>query len=396
MRILHVIADLERERGGPAQACIDLARLMARRGHAVRVVTSDRGWSPGFAEGLANRGAAPIFDAFPLDWPAFWGTSWAMRRRLASAVPEADVVHLHSLYLFHDWITGAYCRRFGTPYILRPHGTLDPYIYRRHRYRKALMELLFQRRVQRCAAGLHYTTEEERELARPYAHNPRGWVVPNGIDAGEFDDLPPREALRRRYPEIGACRVVLFFGRLNFKKGIDTGIAAFAAVARGRDDVFLVIAGPDGGQRALAERWVAEAEISERTLFTGMVTGADKRMVLAGADIFILPSLSENFGISVIEAAACGLPVIISDRVNLWPDFAKAEAGLIGPPTAEAFTKHLQTLLDNPTAAREMGRRGAALVRSRFTWDALGEQYEAMYREAAAMGGRDERARQRG
>ena len=127
------------------------------------------------------------------------------------------------------------------------------------------------------------------------------------------------------------------------------------------------------------------AGIGARTLFTGMATGADKRMVLAGADVFILPSLSENFGISVVEAAACGLPVIISDRVNLWRDFADAEAGLIGPPTAEAFTKHLRTLLANPAARREMGKRGAALVRRRFTWDALGAQYEAMYREAATM-----------
>lgn len=386
MNLLHVIADLERARGGPARACLDLARLMARRGHRVRILTSDRGL-PEELRRPAPAGPAPEIEAFPLDPPRFWGTSWALRRRLATAIPEADIVHLHSLYLFHDWAAGAACARFAKPYIVRPHGTLDPYIHHRHRLRKAVMEALFQNRVLRGAAGLHYTTEEEWELARPYAHNPCGWVVPNGIDLAEFANLPPRDALRARHPAIGARKVVLFFGRLNFKKGLDTTIAAFAALARSRDDLFLVIAGPDGGQRALAERWVAKAGIGGLTLFTGMVSGEEKRLVLAGSDVFLLPSLSENFGISVVEAAACGLPVVISDRVNLWRDFAAAGAGLVASPTVEPFIKHLQSLLNDPDAARAMGRRGIDLVRRRFTWDALGDRYEAMYREAAARSG---------
>ena len=383
MRLLHVIADLDRERGGPAQACFELASLMARRGHDVRILTSDRG----FPEALRDRRSpeGPAIEVYPLSPPRFWGTSWPLRRRLAEAIPEADVVHLHSLYLFHDWAAGAYCRRFAKPYIVRPHGTLDPYIHRRHRYRKAVMEALFQNRVLRGAVGLHYTTEEEMTLARPFAHNSRGWVVPNGIDLAEFAALPSREEFRALHPRIGARKVVLFFGRLNFKKGVDTTIAAFAAVARVRDDVFLVIAGPDGGLRTAAEQWVRDAAIGDRTLFTGMVSGPEKGLVLASSDIFLLPSLSENFGISVVEAAACGLPVVISDRVNLWRDVAEAEAGLVGPPTVEAFTKHLQFLLENPAAGAAMGRRGAELVRRRYTWEALGERYEAMYHEAAAI-----------
>ena len=389
MRLLHVIANLQREAGGPAQACIEAARLMARRGHQVRIITTDRGLPPDYRGGERPQSPAmPAIEAFPESFPRFWDASWAMRRRLATAIPEADVVHLNSLYLFHDWAAGDCCRRFGTPYIVRPHGMLDPYIRARHRWRKSVMEGLFQNAVLRRAAGVHYTTEEEWELARPNAHNARGWVVPIGVELGAFERLPPKHLLRARYPEIGERRIVLFFGRLNFKKGLDTAIAAFARAARSREDVFLLLVGPDGGMRRQAEQWVQAAGIADRARFTGMVSGEEKRLVLAGSDIFVLPSLSENFGISVIEAAACGLPVIISDRVNLWRDFARAEAGLVAPPAVEPFTAHLETLLDDPEGALAMGRRGAALVRQNFTWDVLGERYEAMYREAAETRGR--------
>jgi glycosyltransferase involved in cell wall biosynthesis len=120
-----------------------------------------------------------------------------------------------------------------------------------------------------------------------------------------------------------------------------------------------------------------------------MVAGDDKRVLLAGSDAFVLPSQSENFGISVIEAAACGIPVIISDRVNLWRDFGDARAGLVAPPTVEAFTGCLRFVLDNSAEAAAMAGRGADLVRRRFAWEALGDQYERMYMEAAQGGAGD-------
>lgn len=384
MRILHVIADLERERGGPAHVAVELAELMARRGHQVTVVATDRGLPPEFRSPAEPRRRA-VIEAYPIAAPRFWGTSWAMRRRLARLIPETDVVHLHSLYLFHDWVTGTYCRRYRVPYILRPHGTLDPFLYRRHRWRKWLLERLFQDEVQRRAAFMHYTTEEERRLAAPYALNPRSWVVPIGIDLGAFDGPRPRK-LRERYPEIGDRKVVLFFGRLNFKKGLDVTIKAFAELARERDDVFLLLAGPDGGLERQARQWVAEAGLGGRALFTGMVTGEDKQTVLAGSEVFLLPSQAENFGLSVIEAAACGLPVIISDRVNLWREIDQAKAGLVAPPAPDAFARHLRWVLEHPQEAREMGRRAAALVRRDFGWDALAPRYEAMYRAAIGAG----------
>ena len=382
LRILHVASDLDNRQGGPTAACIGLAKLMARRGHQVRIVTTDRGYAPVELGGLSSL----EIDALPRNWPKFFGTSWAMASRLQDVVADSDVVHLHSLYLFHDWAAAHYCWRYRKPYIVRPHGTLDPYIYRRHRLRKAVAEGLFQSRVLRRAAGLHYTATDEWLLARPYARNLRGSIIPIGVDLRSLDNLPAREELRTRYPEIGDRKVVLFLGRLSFKKGVDILISAFAKVARHRRDIFLIVAGPDEGVRAQTERQIAELGIGPLILFTGMVTGADKRMILGGSDIFVLPSQSENFGIAVVEAAACGIPVVISDRINLWREFQQADAALVAPPEEAAFAAHMGSLLANPDRARDIGRNGAALVRRGFDWEALADRYEAMYETAARSG----------
>ncbi|HMK68833.1 MAG TPA: glycosyltransferase, partial [Stellaceae bacterium] len=222
MRILHVIADLDRSKGGPAVACLGFAGLMARRGHQVRVVATDRGFAPEERERLPG----VEIEVFPASWPAFFGTSWPLKARLAQAVREADVVHLHSLYLFHDWACARYCWRYDKPYIVEPHGTLDPYIYSRHRWRKAFVDALFQNRVLRRAAGLHYTAAEEWRLARAHAQNLRGAIIPIGVDLREFDVLPARSALRDRFPGVGDRKVVLFLGRLSRKKGVDVVIEA--------------------------------------------------------------------------------------------------------------------------------------------------------------------------
>lgn len=244
------------------------------------------------------------------------------------------------------------------------------------------METLFQNRALRKAAALHYATEEECRLARPYALNERACVVPNGLDLDTFQNLPPHRLLRDRYPEIGNRQVLLYFGRLAVNKGIEVAIQAFAQLARERDDVHLVLAGPDGGLRGVAETLVANAGLHDRVTFTGMVTGEAKLMVLAGSDFFVFPSFGESFGLAVVEAGACGLPLIISDRIGIGSEFAAANACVVAPPTPRAFAEQLRAVLNEPNAARSMGGRAKELVRLNFAWESVGERLELMYQSA--------------
>jgi glycosyltransferase involved in cell wall biosynthesis len=225
---------------------------------------------------------------------------------------------------------------------------------------------LFEHRNIRRAAALHFTTAEEQALAAPYTFDTPGLVVPLGIGADEFAVMPEPGSFRRRHPEIGHQRIILFFGRVNFKKGLDILAKAFGAVARRCQDVHLVIAGPDNeGWGARVRTWLSEEGVLGRTTFTGMLLGPDKLAVLRDASLFVLPSYSENFGLAVIEAMAAGLPVIISDQVNIWREVENNRAGRVIPCDPGALAAQILEILAHPESAAQMGRQGMV---ERFQW----------------------------
>ncbi len=382
MKILHVIANLAPRYGGPSKACREMARAVAQLGHRVSIYTTNQD-GPGILPVPTDR---PVWREgvevryFPIQSPRYWGTSWPLARALRQEIKTVDLVHVHNLYLFHDLVVGYCCRLLGVPYIIQPHGSLDPFIYWRHRGRKRFMEWVFQNRNIREASAILFTTTRERELAAPFTFGTPGVVVPLGMDLDEFKEMPEPGIFRRRHPEIGDRPIILFFGRINFKKGLDILARAFGAVARQRQDVHLVIAGPDNdGWSARVRPWLEEAGVLGRTTFTGMLLGPDKLAVLKDAAMFVLPSYSENFGIAVIEAMAAGLPVIISDQVNIWQEVAAARAGRVIPCDAAALSDQILDLLAHPEAASQMGRQGRTLVEERFQWPRIGPSLVEAY-----------------
>jgi glycosyltransferase involved in cell wall biosynthesis len=382
MKILHVIANLAPRYGGPSKACWEMARAVAQLGHQVSIYTTNQdgpGVLPVPTGGPVWRDGVEV-RYFPIQPPRFWGASWPLARALRQAIPAADLVHVHNLYLFHDLACSRYCRVFGVPYLIQPHGTLDPFIYRRHRRRKRLMEWAFQDRALKGADAVLFTTAEERELAAPFTFGTPGVVVPLGLDLEEFAELPQPGEFRRRHPEIGAKQIILFFGRINFKKGLDIVARAFGSVARRRQDVHLVIAGPDNeGWGGRVRTWLAAEGVEARTTFTGMVLGPERLAVLRDAGLFVLPSYSENFGLAVIEAMAAGLPVIISHRVNLWREVKDAGAGRVIPCDPAALADQIMDLLDHPEAAAALAHNGRSLVEASFQWPRIAQRLAEAY-----------------
>ena len=384
LRLLHVIATLARASGGPAQACLDMARALARRGHEVTILTTDLDTPDAPPDGVPVMRDGVTIRTFPVHVPRFWRASLPLGRALGRALGDPatrpDLVHVHSFYLFHDLAAWFWCRRRGVPYIVQPHGVLDPYLYRRHRGRKAVIDWLYQDRMLSDAAAVMYTTEEERLLAEPHARGARGLVVPLGLDPADYAAPPPAGHLAARFPELRAKRLVLHFGRLNFKKGLDVLVEAFARLAADRPDLHLVLAGPDDGMGEQVRGWLGARGLAGRATFTGLLAGPDKLAALAESHVFALPSYSENFGIAVIEALASGTPVVISDRVNIWREISGAEAGLVGPPEAGPIADALARLLDDAGLRARMAANGRRLVAERFDWAAVGGELAAAYR----------------
>jgi len=320
-------------------------------------------------------------------------------RALRENVAQFDVVQIWSVYGFSTTAAAHWCRKRRVPYLAFPHGSLDPFLRRRHRARKWVYTKLFAERDYRHATGILFNSSEEMCLASDWSglrtsHNgvgrtQRRFVVYIGIDSKWLQRPDPAAGQRFRQKfGLQHSRLVVYFGRINFKKGLDILARAFAQVAHSREDLHLVLAGADDGDYLpKVRRWLAAGGALEKTTSTGLLQGEDRYAVLREAEIFALPSYTENFGQVVAEAMASGVPVVISDRVNIWPEVQQANAGLVVPCDAEATAEALRTLLEDPARARRMGTNGRRWAAEHLPWEIVAAQMVKAYEELVDSGG---------
>lgn len=332
MRILHTIQSLSPADGGPPQAVRNLMRAYPALGVRAEVFCMDE---PG-TEFLQDV-AAPVH-ALGGRLGGF-GYSAEARQWLERRAGDFDAVVVHGIWSYQNLAVRAAAEKRSVPYAVFPHGALDPWFNKRYPLKKLKKQVFWrwQYPVLRDARAVLFTSETERDLAvtsfRPNTWN--GMPVPYGAMEPEGDAAAQREAFLKRMPQLadgdgGVRRFLLFMARIHEKKGCDLLLEAFARVAEGAPELELVMAGPDqvGLQARLQEQAKAHG-IGERVHWPGMLSGDVKWGALRCCEAFVLPSHQENFGIAVAEAMACGRPVLISNRVNIWPDIVEDHAGLV-------------------------------------------------------------------
>jgi glycosyltransferase involved in cell wall biosynthesis len=196
--------------------------------------------------------------------------------------------------------------------------------------------------------------------------------------------LPGREALWQRYPETTGKQVVLFLGRIHPKKGLPLLVEAFARVLAMSADLHLVIAGPDeAGHRAEVESLVAQRRLGPHVTFTGTVEGEDKRLLLGGAHVFVLPSHQEGDSVAVKEALAAGLPVVIT-RPCHFPEVAEHDAGFVVEPAVDEIAEALAALCQDRALRERMAANARPLVERSYRWEVLGPRLLERYAEVLA------------
>lgn len=389
MKILQVISTLAPELGGPSRAVLGISAALSRWGHEVVIFTTDfdiRGKLKVPLETPVDIGGVNVV-YFPVQLLKNYKVSFPLARALKKRIPDFDIVHIHSLFQFTSLAASCYCQKYRKPYLIRPLGQMDPYLLKRHALSKKLYFWLFERKNLERAQAVHFTSEEERLLSRALALKTKDIVVSMGIDLEEFRELPPYGSFRAKYPLLKDKKIILFLSRINFKKGLDILVKAFARIAQQRADAVLVIAGPDNeGYGSKVKKWLKKEAVFERTVFTGMLDGKDKLAAFRDSDVFVLPSYSENFGFAVVEAMACGIPVVISNGVAIHKDITRAEAGIVVDTDPGQLARALDTLLDDPEKRRRLGGNGQLLVRERFGLDRvvheLVKAYEGVLQKA--------------
>jgi glycosyltransferase involved in cell wall biosynthesis len=392
MKILHVIAALGARTGGAAIACLELCAALAERGHHVEIFTTTMdipdGWQVKVGQRFDCRGVAIHF--LPAIGPKGYWFSPAMAKLLWQRVRDFDVVQVHSLYRFHLPVTAWICRYFKKPYVVKPHGSLDPYLFRHHRSRKVLHEYFLDRPAYAHASGIHYVADEERVLAESTDFIKRLSTKPVPIIVAEGTDSTPQfeaaeikaatDALLSRFPDLHGKVIVLFLGRLNFKKGIDILIEAFASVRKAIPNAHLLFVGPDrDGYASQINIWLTQHQVSDATTFTGMLTGSEKAAAFRMASVFVLSSYTENFGIAIVEALVEGCPVVISNKVNIWREIEHSESGIVTDCDASQTAAAILRILGDSALARKFVANGQKLAQENYNWPAIAGQMESAY-----------------
>jgi glycosyltransferase involved in cell wall biosynthesis len=384
VKVLHVTPYFAPARGfgGPPHSVLALCHAQRQAGIEVEVFTTTANAghlltpSPDGVEleGLRVR-------RFPLSAPAFLLGARAMRPALRRAARAASVVHVHGLFNRTTWIGADAARAAGAPLVVSTRGMLAPAAFAHHRWRKRAVWLLFDRRVIGGAACLHATSHAELEALEASWPGRHVVDIPNTVDVEPVDEAARLDARAGAGVPAGAP-YVLFLGRIHPIKRLDVLASAFASVAVADPRVHLVIAGPDERRH----RQTIEplfAPVASRVHWTGEVGGRRKAGLLAGAGALVLCSDSESFGLSVAEALAAGVPVVVT-RTCPWPMLERVGCGFWVEQDPAAMAAAIVRILRDPVEACAMGRRGRDLVAREYSAHVVARRWLALYRELAA------------
>jgi glycosyltransferase involved in cell wall biosynthesis/SAM-dependent methyltransferase/uncharacterized protein YbaR (Trm112 family) len=382
MRVLNVIGWLAPRYGGSVNVVIESTERLRALRVDVEIVATDAD-GPGTLDVATGRpipwGAA-IATLHRRSRPRAFLTSWGMLVDLWRRVPTFDVIHIHTLYRFHTIAAAVVARVHGVPYVIQPHGSLDAW-HRSHRRRwKDLYHFLVEDRLIRGAATIVCTSERERQQVDSLGLGVPITVIPVGIDAEALRTASDRAGFETTHGLAASAVVVTFFGRISPKKGVDLLVHAFVETAKGFPAAHLLIVGPDDeGIGARLMPVIVAAGLEARVSFIGNVTGSEKRAVLQRADVFVLPSADESFGIAAAEAMAVGCPVVVSPYVAIAGDIEQAGAGVISEREPRAIADAISVVLGDPDAAGAMGDAGRRVVDSTFAWPPVLTKLQTMY-----------------
>jgi glycosyltransferase involved in cell wall biosynthesis len=366
MRLLHVIHGLSPSDGGPPENLRQLARAFKEVGVEIEVLSQD----PPDASYLARY----PFRIYPIGRPlTSYGYSRKLLAWLKAHAREYDGVVVEGLWQFNGYAVHS-ALAGKAPYLVFTHGMLDPWFQSTYPFKhikKYIYWFLIQYAVLRDAFRVVFTTEREEQLAT-ISFRPHAWksvVVPLGTNRPEGDPSQQQATFHSACPGVRGRRFLLFLGRIHEKKGCDLLIEAFARVAAEVPDLDIVMAGPDQvGLRAKLEQMAGSRGIGARIHWPGMLEGDAKWGAFHASEAFILPSHQENFGIAIAEAIACGKPVLISDKINIWHYVTEDGVGFVEQDTIDGTERLLRSWLALTSGEKQcMASRTDASFEKRFS-----------------------------
>jgi glycosyltransferase involved in cell wall biosynthesis len=383
---MHFVRELRAELGGVVATTIDLCQSIASRGHRVIVATCDDADAPaGWRE---RREGVPEVVVVPTSTMTRQLVSRRGLDELAELARQADVAHLHTPWEMCNLQLSRVLRAANVPFVISAHGMLDDYCMNQKGVKKRAYLALAGRRLFERATTVHFTAQAERDQALAYVPGADRAVVQScSVDLGPYGELPGPELALRVFPVIRPeAFKILFLSRIHPKKGVELLIRAAAMLNTSASPIQLLIGGPGEPNYIDSLKNLAEKTgVASATHFLGMVQGGEKRSLYQAADVFVLPTYQENFGLVLAEAMACGTPVITTRGADIWQELQSGGAR-IADHTPESIAAAITDVMRDRVDAQRAGRQGRDFI---FRWLDLEEVsagYEQMYHDAIARG----------
>ncbi|MGB3757885.1 MAG: glycosyltransferase [Rivularia sp. (in: cyanobacteria)] len=302
-------------------------------------------------------------------------TNWLFKN-----IINYNIVHTHTI--FSPLISLAHwaCQYHKIPYIMTPHGMLDPWALSYKARKKLFYYNLLEKPALRQANAIQVLASSEAEQLKSLGFQ-NSIVVPNGIHQEQFETLAEPELFYQKFPETRNKSLILFLGRIDPKKGLDLLAPAFAKVQNKFPQTHLIVAGPDSiSFLPTVENYFKQAGCLDAVTFTGMLKGSLKHAALAAANLYVAPSYSEGFSMSVLEGMASGLPCVITTGCN-FPEAAAAQAAYVVDINADAIADALIECLSNPQQSKQIGDRARQFIFQNYTWEQAAKKLSQVYED---------------
>ncbi len=390
LKVLQIVPSLSLVYGGPSQMVRGLSAALAQQEAIaqITVITTD-------ANGDIDEAPLDVPLAHPISQAGYeviyfrcapfrrYKFSAELLRWLWDNAHHYDIAHIHALFSPVSTAAATLCRWQKLPYIMRPLGTLDPADLNKKKHLKKLYAHLLEKPNLAGAATLHFTSEQEAKASERFGTATPAMVLPLGVALPTLPDRPEAKAQIRKQFSISAERpIILFMSRIDPKKGFDLLLPALEKLNQDNYPFHLLLCGSNPQDRTYEtsiKQQIKSSSWSEHVTFNGFVSGQLKATILSAADLFVLPSYYENFGIAVAEAMAACLPVVISNRIDIWPKVAEYSAGWIVPTEVEALTKAVAEALSDVEERERRGQNAQQCAQENYGWDAIAHTLSLHY-----------------
>lgn len=377
MKILHVIPYFTTDKGGEVNVVTNMAMELKTLGHEVTIITSDfdRANNPV----PAIQGVEVIFFKTIFNFKLFIFTP-TMKKWIREHLSEYDIIHLHGYRTYQNVIAASVSKKLKKPVVLQPHGSY-PIIVEKYFF-KFLFDLVWGKEIIRESKSIIAVSESERKqlLSHSSVVTSKIIVIPNGIDGKLYEQLPHREEFRNELGISIDSKLILYVGRLHKRKGINFLIASFAEALKIRNDLCLVVSGPDQGLGFELQQMAKKLNIENKIIFTGYID--DVRKAYVACDLLVYPSVLEIFGLVPFEGLMCGTPVIVTNDCGCGEFIGKANCGIqVEYGDTVGLRNGIIKLIEDRDLAQKMIRSGQLFINNYLLWKIIINRFLGVYED---------------